>query len=209
MSTEEGTDNKTGKETSLESVLREIKLLKTEKDQVEVSSWATPMEVHKTIEHRMGTFFQLCRIECTWPVVPEHGRVSSKRVHGRGQGPIPKLLNPSLLPSSLPWQEGVASYSWCSAWGIFWLLSQHPRSSSKTKSLAMMYCLFHHFAFQNLVKIELNENKAKQEQQRGYPLHYGETIQFRHIITGKYICVSNTETSVTDSSKLRVMITAL
>ena len=54
------------------------------------------------------------------------------------------------------------------------------------------------------VEVEVNENNAKKRQLRGNSLRYGESIQLQHTLTGKYICVSSTETSFMEHSKLRV-----
>ena len=60
------------------------------------------------------------------------------------------------------------------------------------------------FVLQSHVNVELKENEAKQRQLRGNYLCYGDSIQLRHTLTGKYICVSSSETSYTERSKLRV-----
>jgi len=61
-----------------------------------------------------------------------------------------------------------------------------------------------YFTLQERVAIEDIENQAKQRQLKGQCVRYGESIQLRHTLTGKYICMSDMKTSVTENSKLRV-----
>ena len=48
------------------------------------------------------------------------------------------------------------------------------------------------------------ENAARQARLKGSSVRYGDTVQLQHTLTGKYIGVSTTQTSVTESSKLKV-----
>ncbi len=53
--------------------------------------------------------------------------------------------------------------------------------------------------------MEKEENAARQRRLKGSDVYYGDSIQLLHVLTGKYICVSNTERSVTENSKLKVL----
>ena len=52
--------------------------------------------------------------------------------------------------------------------------------------------------------VELAENAAKQERLKGSEVYYGDTIQLQNVLTEKYVCVSNRESSITESTKLKV-----
>ena len=53
-------------------------------------------------------------------------------------------------------------------------------------------------------EVEKVENAARQARLKGSSVRYGDTVQLQHTLTGKYISVSTTQTSVTESSKLKV-----
>ncbi len=53
-------------------------------------------------------------------------------------------------------------------------------------------------------EVEKVENAARQARLKGSSVRYGDTIQLQHTLTGRYIGVSTTQTSVTESSKLKV-----
>ena len=48
------------------------------------------------------------------------------------------------------------------------------------------------------------ENAARQARLKGSSVRYGDTVQLQHMLTGKYIGVSTTHTSVLERSKLMV-----
>ena len=48
------------------------------------------------------------------------------------------------------------------------------------------------------------ENYFRQGRLQGTTVKYGDTVQLKHILSGKYVDVISTETSVTESSKLLV-----
>jgi hypothetical protein len=52
--------------------------------------------------------------------------------------------------------------------------------------------------------VEQAENAAKQRRLQGSSVFYGDSIQLQHTLTGKYVCVSTTDTSVTENTKLLV-----
>ena len=52
--------------------------------------------------------------------------------------------------------------------------------------------------------MERAENAAKQRRLQGSNVYYGDSIQLLHTLTGKYVCVSTTDTSVTENTKLKV-----
>ena len=54
--------------------------------------------------------------------------------------------------------------------------------------------------------MELAENNTKQERLKGSKVYYGETIQLQNVLTEKYVCVSNRESSITESTKLKVTL---
>ena len=54
--------------------------------------------------------------------------------------------------------------------------------------------------------MELAENNTKQERLKGSKVYYGETIQLQNVLTEKYVCVSNRESSITESTKLKVSL---
>ena len=61
-------------------------------------------------------------------------------------------------------------------------------------------------------EVERQENAAKQKRMEGLPVNYGDNIQLLHTFTGKYMCVSTTDTSLTENTKLKVrkrLITSL
>ena len=55
-------------------------------------------------------------------------------------------------------------------------------------------------------EVERQENAAKQRRKEGSTVSYGESIQLLHTLTNKYVCVSTTDTSYTENTKLRVCI---
>ncbi len=57
--------------------------------------------------------------------------------------------------------------------------------------------------------MEKAENAARQRRLKGSDVYYGDSIQLLHVLTGKYICVSSTETSVTENTKLKVQSPAV
>ena len=59
------------------------------------------------------------------------------------------------------------------------------------------------------LELELKENKAKQERCNGKAIHYGESVQLQHTMTKKYLAVSNSDTSLTENTKLRVSVQKL
>ena len=52
--------------------------------------------------------------------------------------------------------------------------------------------------------MEMAENTANQQQLQGSSVSYGDSVQLLHTMTSKYLCVSSTETSVTENTKLKV-----
>ena len=54
--------------------------------------------------------------------------------------------------------------------------------------------------------MEQQENAAKQRRLQGSNVYYGDLIQLRHTLTGKYVCTSTTTTSITENTKLRVRV---
>ena len=52
--------------------------------------------------------------------------------------------------------------------------------------------------------MEKAENAAKQRRLQGSNVYYGDKIQLQNTLTGKYVCVSKTDTSYTENTKLRV-----
>ncbi len=52
--------------------------------------------------------------------------------------------------------------------------------------------------------MERQENAAKQRRMEGTIVSYGDSIQLQHTLTEKYVCVSTTDTSFTENTKLRV-----
>ena len=56
------------------------------------------------------------------------------------------------------------------------------------------------------VELEIKENEAKQKRRSGETIYYGELVQLKHVMTKKYLAVSNSDTSVTENTKLRVRV---
>ena len=55
-------------------------------------------------------------------------------------------------------------------------------------------------------EVERAENAAKQRRLQGSNVYYGDSIQLLHTHTDKYVCVSATDTSKTENTKLRVRV---
>jgi len=60
------------------------------------------------------------------------------------------------------------------------------------------------FSSQQDREVEEVENAARQARLKGSSVRYGDTVQLQHMLTGKYIGVSTTHTSVLEKSKLKV-----
>ena len=52
--------------------------------------------------------------------------------------------------------------------------------------------------------MEQTENSAMQKCMKGSNVCYGDNIQLLHTLTGKYVCVSNKENSITETTKIKV-----
>lgn len=48
------------------------------------------------------------------------------------------------------------------------------------------------------------ENEAKQKRRSGESVYYDELIQLQHTLTKKYLTISNSDTSLTENTKLKV-----
>ena len=54
------------------------------------------------------------------------------------------------------------------------------------------------------VEVEMAENDTRQKRVQGTDVKYGDSIQLQHTLTGRYVCASITDTSITSKSKLKV-----
>lgn len=53
-------------------------------------------------------------------------------------------------------------------------------------------------------EVEQAENAAKQKRLQGSSVFYGDSIQLQHTLTGRYVSISTTDTSITENTKLKV-----
>ena len=86
--------------------------------------------------------------------------------------------------------------------GYAWVVISYFRPSLQTAFFNVMWVVVQ----QRDGEVEQAENAAKQRRLQGSSVYYGDSIQLQHTLTGKYVCVSTTDTSLTENTKLRVKI---